>query len=445
MHACAAPAPALLEPDKPQRRPPLEVADIFRAHGEAYRHSHVLTDAQRRVMHDIQTCRTAALGGHVDVCDTCGDARISYNSCRNRHCPKCQCLRQARWVAQRMERVLPTQHFHVVFTVPQELKSLALRNRARFFDLLFDAAFRTLLELGQDPKRLGGLLGITAVLHTWTRSLAFHPHLHCIVTGGGLSADGTRWVAADRGRSRYLFPFEVMASLFRGKLLAALADAVACGQLALDGACAHLADPVVFARLKDQLYRMDWVVYCKRPFGGAEQVFKYLGRYTHRVGISNQRLISVDKRGVTFFTKHGATDTLAPDEFIRRFLLHVLPKGFVKIRHSGLLAPGNVNTRLQAARRLLEPAPAPAPLVAPQPDTQARLTAISAPTTVAALAGKTEAPQPAASWRELFFKLTGIDLTRCRVCGTGTVIRHRLPPRTSLPSLVSPRMAPDTS
>ena len=353
-------------------------------------------------MRHIETCRTAVLGGHLDVCSACRHTAISYNSCRDRHCPKCQCLRQARWVTARMERVLPTPHFHVVFTVPHELKPLALGNRVRFFEILFAAAARTLLALGRDPRRLGGRLGITAVLHTWTRTLTFHPHLHCIVTGGGLAPDGTRWISAPC-RSRFLFPVKVVARLFRGKLLAALARACRCGQLQFAGPCAHLADPATFARLIADLFGKDWVVYCKPPFGGAQQVFRYLGRYTHRVGISNQRLIALDQRSVTFATKNGQRATLHPDEFIRRFLLHVLPAGFVKIRHFGLLAPVHVNRALAQARGLLEPA-------ASHPASQS-----SAP---AASAG---------GWRRLFLDLTGIDLTRCRACGRGLLIRHPLP------------------
>jgi hypothetical protein len=362
-------------------------------------------------MHHIETCRTAVLGGHVDACHNCGHREISYNSCRDRHCPKCQCLRQARWVTQRMERVLPTHHFHAVFTVPQELKPLALHNRVRFFELLFAAASRTLLALGRDPRRLGGLLGITAVLHTWSRSLDFHPHLHCIVTGGGLALDGRRWVAAP-GRGRFLFPVKVMATLFRAKLLVALARAHRRGELQFAGSCAHLADPAAFARLKDDLYRKPWVVYCKPPFGGATQVFRYLGRYTHRVGISNQRLIAIGPRGVTFATKNGQHITLPPDEFIRRFLLHVLPAGFVKIRHYGLLAASRVHHQLAVARRLLEPAR----------DTEA-----------------SSDPPVLTTWRDLFRDLTGVDLTRCPVCGLRTVVRLSL----TIASLDPP--PPDTS
>jgi hypothetical protein len=412
MHACAAPLPA---PTEREGRPRLEVADIFRAHGEAYQKGHVLGAMERRVMRDIISCRTAVLGGHLDVCDTCGDARPAYNSCRNRHCPKCQCLRQAKWVANRMERVLPTHHFHVVFTVPEELKPLALRNRTRFFEILFAAASRTLLQLGRDPKRLGGLLGVTAVLHTWTRKLAFHPHLHCIVTGGGISDDGERWVEA-RGRSRYLFPVDVMAQLFRGKLLAALTRARERGQLHFDGACADLADPAAFARFKHDLVTKKWVAYCKPPFGGAEHVFKYLGRYTHRVGISNQRLISLDERGVTFATKGGRRVTLPPHEFIRRFLLHVLPAGFVKIRHFGLLAPANVNTKLTVAHRLLDP----------NPDPSAPPAAAQTITDLVAEAAEARQPHPGPAWRDLFLRLTDIDLTRCHACGRGNVVRRPL-------------------
>jgi hypothetical protein len=316
-----------------------------------------------------------------------------------------------------MERVLATHHFHVVFTIPHELKPLALSNRPRFFEIFFAAASRTLLALGRDPRRLGGLLGVTAVLHTWTRTLAFHPHLHCIVTGGGLAPDGTRWVAA-RGRGRFLFPVTVVARLFRGKLLAALSRARQRGELRFAGPCAHLADPAAFTRLKHHLYGKPWVVYCKPPFGGAQQVFHYLGRYTHRVGISNQRLIAMDQRGVTFATKNGERTTLAPDEFIRRFLLHLLPAGFVKIRHYGLLAASRVHRQLAEARRLLEPARDREPTTSPA-------------------AGSNH---PAlTTWRDRFRDLTGVDLTRCRACGRATVIRHPLP----IASLHPP--PPDTS
>ncbi len=294
-------------------------------------------------MRAIETCRTAVLGGHVDVCDQCHFTRNAYNSCRNRHCPKCQNLAQAHWLDRQMARILKTHYFHVVFTLPGELRALALQNPSRIFDLLFEAASKTLLEVAHDEARLSALLGLTAVLHTWTRDLSFHPHLHCIVTGGGLSLDEEKWVSRHRGR--YLFPIKVMSRLFRGKFMDALVRARDKGDLVFGGQSAALTEGDVWAAFKERLYRKEWVVYAKRPFGGAEGVYKYLGRYTHRVGISNFRLQAVDENGVRFSTKHGKCATLKHEEFIRRFLLHVLPKGFVKIRHYGLLlrpasAPG---------------------------------------------------------------------------------------------------------
>ena len=340
-------------------RPRLEVADIFRHHGAAYRQRHALSREQRATMRAIETCRTPERGGHLDVCDACGYARPAYNSCRNRHCPKCEALREARWIEARMARLLPSPYFHVVFTLPAELRPLALRNRRRLFALLFRAASRTLLTLGLDPHRLGARLGVTAVLHTWTRDLQFHPHLHCLVTGGGLAADGTRWL---RGRRPHLLPVRVLSRLFRGKFVAALTREYTRGRLDLAGACAALADPRAFVHLKQQLYRHDWVVYAKRPFAGAAQVFRYLGRYTHRVGLSNHRLLAADETGVRFATKHGRAVCLPPDEFIRRFLLHVLPVRFVKSRHFGLFAPGRAAaTHRERARRLLAAPPVSTP------------------------------------------------------------------------------------
>lgn len=393
------------------RRPAcaLEVADIFRVHGDSYRQKHPVTKAERQVMRAIETCRTAVLGGHLDVCDRCDFRRPSYNSCRNRHCPKCQSLRQAKWIAERQERTLPVHCFHVVFTVPAELKPLALRNQIVFYDLLFDAASQTLLTLGHDPKWLGARLGVTAVLHTWTRKLAFHPHLHCIVTGGGLAPDDQTWVPAKR---RFLFPVMVIAALFRGKLLDGLARARARGKLFLQGVGdpdGGLHDDATFARFLDGLYGKKWVVYAKTPFAGPEQVFRYLGRYTHRVGLSNQRLLGMDDRGVHFITRGEQTCSLAPHEFIRRFLLHVLPRAFVKIRHFGLLAPANVKTRLAAAMRMLVAA------VAAVADRPADDKVVPTPAAAAA-----------ADWRELFLRLTGIDFGRCPTCGQGTLVRFPL-------------------
>ena len=386
-------------------RPRLEVADIFRAHGEVYRQKHALLPEQRDAMRAIEVCRTEVLGGHVDVCDACGLARPAFNSCRNRHCPKCQALTQAMWIEKRMERVLPTHSFHTVFTLPHELGPLALRNRQVVFDLLFSSASRTLLELGRDERRLGALLGVTAVLHTWTRDLRFHPHVHCIVTGGGLARGGDRWIAS---RRRYLFPVRVLSDLFRGKFLDALARAHEKGKLKLgDGDL----DGEAFGRLKEALYRRDWVVYAKRPFAGPEQVFRYLGRYTHRVGISNRRLVSVDEHGVCFRTKDGKQVTISPEEFIRRFLLHVLPDGFVKIRHYGLLASSNVRTQLEDARRHLEGENKPS-----------------------------RENRACPTWQERLYALTGIDVTTCPRCG-GHMLRQPLTAHPLSPPAISSRLA----
>lgn len=276
------------------RRPRFEVADVFRAHGEVFRQSHVLTHAQHRAMRAIENCRTAVLGGHVDVCADCGDERPSYNSCRNRHCPKCQALAQAQWLERQRDRILPTGYFHVVFTLPSELRSLCLLNQRLVYGLLFEAASGTLLTLGRDPKRLGGLLGLTAVLHTWTRDLRFHPHVHCIVTGGALANDAQgapRWIDAGR---EYLFPVKVLSALFRGKLIAGLERIRREKELKLPR---ELVAPSAFDALVATLRRTRFVTYCKRPFAGPEQVFAYLGRYTHRVGLSNNRLLHVAPGG----------------------------------------------------------------------------------------------------------------------------------------------------
>jgi hypothetical protein len=347
-------------------------------------------------MRDIETCRTAAMGGHVDVCLDCGAESPSYNSCRNRHCPKCQALAQARWLDGRMQRVLPVPYFHVVFTLPAEMRPLAKWDARLIFDLLFRAASDTLLTLGRDSIRLDAQLGITAVLHTWTRDLQFHPHVHCIVTGGGLSSDRKAWVGSG---DRYLFPIKVMARLFRGKLVASLA---AEHERATSRLPPDVREPEAFAAFRARLYHRDWIVYAKRPFAGPEQVYTYLGQYTHRVGISNHRVLRVDRDAVTIATRDGKTVTLSPFEFIRRFLQHVLPKGFVKIRHYGLHASSNVETRLVEARRLL---------------------------------GATEVdPSPireTASWQDLLERLTGIDVRRCRKCGSDRMQRVGPVPRST--------------
>ena len=394
-------------------RPRFEVADVFRAHGEAYRQSHVLSADQLKVMRAIEACRTAVLGGHLDVCPDpdCGFERPSYNSCRNRHCPKCQSLAQARWIEQRIERILPVHYFHVVFTLPAELRPLARHNRQLLLDLLFAAASQTLLELGDDPARLGGRLGITTVLHTWTRELQFHPHLHCLVTGGGLAPSGQAWLPLSR---RYLFPVKVMGALFRGKFLDGLRQLYQAGLLALIGRAAKLADSTAFDRLLDLLYRTSWVVYVKRPFAGPEQVFRYLGRYTHRVAISNHRIQLIDEHGVRFVTKDGRSITLPHQAFIARFLEHVLPSGYTKIRHFGLHASGNLNTKLAQARLLLSSPSAPPP--------------------------PARSPAQPLPWNELLLKLTGVDPALCSRCGA-RLRRYPLPPPRPRP----PRPPQDTS
>ncbi len=296
----------------------------------------------------ICACRTAQLGGHLDVCLDCGYKRPAYNSCRNRHCPKCQALDQHRCLERRLERILPVAYFHVVFTLPCELAPLGLRNRRIVYEMLFRAASETLLTLGKDPERLGALLGITMVLHTWTRDLRFHPHTHAIVTGGGLSLDGQRWLSTG---GKYLFPVKLLGRLYRGKFLHHLARAHQDGQLDLP---AELAEDGGFDRLLEKLYAKDWIVYAKRPFAGPQQVFSYLGRYTHRVALSNHRILDVKDKTITLATRHKKTMMLSPEELIRRFLLHVLPRRFQKIRHYGLMASANVHSRLERARALLE-------------------------------------------------------------------------------------------
>lgn len=325
------------------------VAEIFRLHGPDYLREHLLTPEQAKALRAMIACRTAVLGGHVDVCDDCGTATPSYNSCRDRHCPNCQASAAKRWLKDQLDRVLPTPYFHVVFTLPASLRAVALANPKFVYDLLFHAAQETLQEMA--ARRLKAQLGITAVLHTWTREMLLHPHLHCVVTGGGLSADGLRWIAA---REDYLFPVKVMGTLFRGKFMDGLVRAYTAGKLHFAGGSEELADPMMFANMKADLYKTHWVVYAKKPFGGPEQVIEYLGRYTHRVAISNSRILSHTDEQVVIKTRGEQRCTMAPDEFIRRFLLHILPHGFRKIRHYGLLAPCNVNTRRVTAKHLLQ-------------------------------------------------------------------------------------------
>jgi len=389
-------------------RPRLEVADIFRRFGPAFRQSHRVTDAQRKVMWCIENCRTPAMGAHVTVCGDCGHQSLDHCSCGNRHCPKCGALAQAKWIIQRQRRVLPVRHFHVVPTLPAQLRPLTAANRKPVFNLLFRSAADTLLELGANPEWLGAQLGITAVLHTWTRELQFHPHLHCLVTAGGLATQGSpRWI---HSTPDFLFPIPVLSRLFRGKFLDGLDRRYRAGELLVPlGPNVSSADDH-FQRLKDELYNIDWLVYCKEPFGGPEHVFQYLGRYTHRVAVSNQRLIHIDDNGVCFATKDGNTATLPPLEFIRRFLMHVLPDRFTKIRHYGLMASSNVNTRLETARALLTPKP------------QADMDDMDD------LQDDVDDVQQFPPWKLLLLELTGIDLLTCPACGSINIKRYRLPP-----------------
>ena len=349
-------------------RPALEVADIFRAHGPAWRLSQAghLNLAQLKVMSAIEACRTAALGGHVDRCEDCDHLQVAYNSCRNRHCPKCQGAAAQRWLEARQAELPPLAYYHVVFTLPAAIGDIAFHNKAVVYDILFKAASETLLTIAADPKHLGARIGLTAVLHTWGSALTHHPHVHCIVPGGGFSLDGERWMSC---RPRFFLPVRVLSRLFRRLFLDRLAAAHAEGRLVFFSGLAGLADHAVFTAHLAPLRRAEWVVYAKRPFAGPESVLAYLARYTHRVAISNSRLIAMDDKGVTFRWKDYRQDgparrklmTLAPAEFIRRFLIHVLPGGFHRIRHYGLFANAGRAANLAKARALLQvPEPDPA-------------------------------------------------------------------------------------
>jgi len=346
-------------------RPPYEVADVLDRFDRDFvgRHGSAITSRVATVLTRIQQCRTAVLGGHRMSCASCGASEISYNSCRDRHCPKCGGSRRARWLDAQSSALLPVPYFHVVFTLPHELAPLALRNPGLVYGLVFRAASETLLELAADPRHMGARIGVTAILHTWGQNLEHHPHVHCVVTGGGLSPDDARWV---HGRPRFFVSARVMRKLYRGKLLAFLSRAYAGGEVALHGSLQGLRNPQAFARLVRRLRRKKWVVYAKAPFGGPERTLKYLARYTHRVAISNHRLLSVDGRGVRFRWRDyrdGVQKVMTLDgaEFLRRFAMHVLPKGFVRIRHYGLLAACKRRDCLARSRELLDAEPQPAP------------------------------------------------------------------------------------
>jgi len=345
-------------------RPKLEVADIFRAHGPAYRHEHAghLNLPQLKVMSAIEACRTAALGGHVSACTKCGHQHVAYNSCRNRHCPKCQGAASRDWMAARIEDLLPVEYFHVVFTLPAQIADIAYQNKAAVYGLLFKASAETLLTIAADPKHLGARIGMTSVLHTWGSAMTHHPHVHVIVPGGGLSPDGTRWIACRPG---FFLPVRVLSRLFRRLFVEGLVRLHKAGGLKFFGDLIELTDPEAFATHLAPLRKTDWVVYAKPSFGGPEAVLAYLSRYTHRVAISNHRLISADADTVAFRWKDYRIKRgdrmkimrLPTSEFIRRFLIHVLPSGFHRIRHAGFLANGIRRDRIAKIRRLITRAP----------------------------------------------------------------------------------------
>lgn len=376
----------------------LEVADIFRQVGPAYRqhYADALSRGQRCVMSAIERCRTAALGGHVEQCDSCGHQRIAFNSCRNRHCPKCQSLVRTQWLEDRQADLLPVDYFHVVFTLPAEIAAIAYQNKAVVYEILFRATAETLRTIAADPKHLGAEIGFIAILHTWGQNLLHHPHLHCVVPGGGLSADGARWVSCRPG---FFLPVRVLSRLFRRLFLAQLQEAFDAGRLGFYNTLESLQVPGGFARYLAPVRRAEWVVYAKPPFGGPQHVLNYLGRYTHRVAISNNRLIDFADGKVSFRWKdyrhesRQKTMSLDAQEFIRRFLLHVLPGGFQRIRHYGLLANRHRAAKLARCRQLLtEPAP-----VAKLPD------------------------EPL-DYRDHYEQLTGQSLRDCPQCGHGHMV-----------------------
>jgi hypothetical protein len=385
----------------------LEVADIFRQHGPFYRESHKLPRDHLRVMHAVEICRTSALGGHRDQCDHCGHLIISYNSCRNRHCPKCQTLAKEKWIEARSEDLLPIEYFHVVFTIPAELNPLVSMNRRVMYDLLFRSVSETLTALASDPKHLGAKIGVIGVLHTWGQNLMDHPHIHCIVTGGGLSSDGNRWISCRKG---FFLPVNVLSVLFKGKFLCLLKNCFKKGSLVFTGGTRHLQAPETFHSFCNQFYHKKWVVYCKAPFGGPKGVLKYLGRYTHRIAISNNRILANLDGRVFFRWRDYADDNrqkimnLTADEFIRRFLLHVLPDRFIRIRHFGLLANRNRKKNIASCHKMFG--------VEKGPKEKKRET-----------------------WREQLLRICGIDVNVCPVCQKGRMhtIECLLPVRCKSP------------
>lgn len=395
-------------------RPVVELADIFRRYGPAYRAQHRLALDSQKVIEAIVACRTAVLGSHTDMCNQCSHTRISYNSCRNRHCPKCQSLARAKWLEARKAELLPTPYFHVVFTVPEQIAAIAYYNRKALYDILFQATAQTLLTIARDPQHLGAAIGFFAILHTWGQKLLFHPHLHCVIPGGGISPDRQSWTGCRPG---FFLPVRVLSRLFRRLFLEGLKTAFDEDQLKFFGDLQPLSNRNNFLDYLAPLGKCEWVVYAKPPFGGPKQVLEYLGRYTHRVALSNRRLLNIDNDQVTFRYQDYRLNSnaqqkamsISADEFIRRFLLHVLPARFRKIRFYGFLSNRQRQTELQHCRLLLA---APASALLPQP----------------------------ADYREFYEALTGCSLKRCPVCGAGEMIgvsstlpvrRARSPPDTS--------------
>ena len=399
-------------------RPKLEVADIFRRYGETYRQKHgaSLSTAQRRVMTAVEVCRTAALGGHLERCDSCPYERPCYDSCRDRHCPKCQSLARAEWIEKRTAEILNCEYFHVVFTLPEDVAALAYQNKNSVYGILFRATAETLSTIAADPKHLGAEIGFFAVLHSWGQNLLFHPHLHCVVPGGGISPDGTRWLSCRPG---FFLPVRVLSRLFRRLFLTYLQQAFDAGQLHFFSSLEALHDPQAFTRYLDPVGKQEWVVYAKPPFAGPQQVVDYVGRYTHRVAISNHRIVDIEDGQVKFhwrdYRNHSQqkTMTLSAEEFIRRFLLHVLPNGFHRIRYYGFLGNRYRKQKLEHCRQLLN------------------------------MASPNESfsePQPRKDYRDRYQKLTGHSLRECPVCHRGRMITVKL-----LAKGRSPPTIPDTS
>jgi hypothetical protein len=395
-------------------RPKLEVGDIFRRYGEAYREQHgaSLSSAQRRVMTAIEVCRTAALGGHLERCDCCSHERPCYDSCGDRHCPKCQSLARAEWVEKRTSEVLPTHYFHVVFTIPEPIAALAYQNKDLVYGILFRATAETLSTIAADPQHLGAEIGFFAVLHSWGQNLLFHPHLHCVVPGGGISPDGTRWISC---RPNFFLPVKVLSSLFRRLFLKYLQLAFDVGKLQFFSSLQALQDRQVFIRHLDLVRHVKWVVYAKPPFAGPQQVVDYVGRYTHRVAISNYRLVGIEDGQVKFNWRdyrdnhQQKTMTLSAGEFIRRFLLHVLPSGFQRIRYYGFLGNRYRKEKLGCCRHLLG--------ITPADESSAE-------------------PAPPEDYRDRYERLTGRSLRECPVCHRGLMISvQRLPEAPFFPAI----------